>query len=436
MAVDPAMTDGMLGTFRNMYKECVDKEASGPAFDRMKSAMDRMENLANEHSDFMAFQGQLMQENLMGDFSIAYGEVLAEAAKPKGGGGAYDDKAIMEQTLNALRDAITRIDEGVEQQKQEVKKHHAEGSDRLKVELAMVEKNAQQFVPIKKSIQELIDFGATCENLPTFLRIQIERGLDKATEGSVVTKAVYEEDVQLQEIYQLSPYHKLRSQEILAGYQELESKAAFGVPEGIDIQMQSTIIEHKYMPNIEKWDKIKSDWKSIIDLLAYWAAAHCPRAPYVDPWVILPKEARPPAIESMKNCAPGRIHEKLRMFKENFGMDVKDIFRHESFVYEVNDHQVYYSQEYMVHLMNVVFPLCQPGQFLPQNVIDADEAIYKDDRYNDPEPIGSVVNYITWFENKYGAGSWEKFGQDKYEKRATKAARWNYDEFLNQLNIK
>lgn len=437
MAVDPAMTDGMLGTFRNMYKECVDKEARGPAFDRMKAALDRMEGLANEHSDFMAFQGQLMQENLMGDFSVAYGEVLADMAKPQGGGatGGYDDKALLEQTLNALRDAIKRVDEGVEQQRQEVRKHNPEGSEKLKTLLAMVDKDAQKLEPIKKAIQELVDFGSTCENLPTFLRLQIEKGLDKATEGSVVTREVYTEDVELNEIYQLSPYHISRSKEILEKYLQLEKNSVFGVPEAIDVEMENLRIEHKYAPDIEKWNKIKYDWKSIIDLLAYWAAAHCPRAPYVDPWVMLPKEARPPAIESMKNTAPGRIREKIRIFKENFGMDFKDIFTHESFKFEVQDHQIYYSQEYMLHLINVVYPQCKPNQFLSQDIIDKDEALYKEDRYVDPEPIGSVVNYIKWFENKYGAGSWEKFGQEKYEKRATKAAKWNLDEFLKQLNF-
>src|SRR5262249_3307803 len=148
------------------------------------------------------FQGQLMQENLMGNFSVAYGEVLADMAKPKGGNdtGGYDDKDLLEQKLDPLCDALTRIYEAVGEQHQEVRKHYAQGSDRLKVELNMIEKNAQKFTPIKKAIQELVNFGNTCENLPTFLRLQIEKGLDKATEGSVVTKEVYTEDVELNEI--------------------------------------------------------------------------------------------------------------------------------------------------------------------------------------------------------------------------------------------
>ena len=48
MPIEKMYTDAMLGTFRNMLQECRDKKLSGDAFDKMQTAMSRMENLAVE----------------------------------------------------------------------------------------------------------------------------------------------------------------------------------------------------------------------------------------------------------------------------------------------------------------------------------------------------------------------------------------------------
>jgi hypothetical protein len=438
MAIDPVMSDSMLGTFRNMYKECVDKEYSGPAFERMKIAMDRMENLAVEQTDFAAFSGLLMQENLMGNFSVAYGEVLAEAAKPKeGAAGTYDDAALLKTCLDALRDSIKRLDEGIEQAREEVKKHaKSGGEEKMKVDIAMVDNMGQRNESIKKAIQELIDFGKTCENLPTFLRVQIEKGMDKAMEGSAVTRGVYEEDVELNRMWYFSPYHIAKSEDTFESYKQLEAKAAFGVPEGIDIEMERTKIEHKYQPDIEKWNKVIYDWETIIDDLSTWATSNCPRAPVVDPWkMIMDPAERARSIKQDKHIYPGIIKERIRIFKENFGLDFMGIFKHNSFKWQCTDQRIWYSQEYLVHLINVVYPQCKPGNFLSQESIDQDEIIYKTNKTRNPDIMPSVEKYIKWFENKYGEGAWEKWGQSKQEPKGSNAASWNYEEFLKQINL-
>ena len=48
MPIDKTYSDAMLGTFRNMMQECMDKKMSGKAFDTMSNAMDRMEAFALE----------------------------------------------------------------------------------------------------------------------------------------------------------------------------------------------------------------------------------------------------------------------------------------------------------------------------------------------------------------------------------------------------
>src|SRR5690606_20186353 len=186
---------------------------------------------------------------------------------------------------------------------------------------------------IKKAIHELVDLGKSCENYPTLLRVQIEKGLDKAVEGTAVIKEVYEEDALVNEIRQFSPYHVQRSKEILNTYQELEKTASFGIPHALDIEMERYKIEHRFEPDIRKWDLITERWKEIIETLAEWAASQCSRAMYVDPWSLIPVPQRPEAIRFSKHCNPGIIKEQIRLFNKNFGMSFNDIFTHETFIH-------------------------------------------------------------------------------------------------------
>ncbi|MGB3008190.1 MAG: hypothetical protein WBC06_16875, partial [Chitinophagaceae bacterium] len=81
MPVDKIMLDAMLGTFRNMLKECRDKNMSGDDFNQMQLTMQRMEDLGQELSDIGAYSGQLMQEGLFMKFSDHYGKLLSAAAQ-------------------------------------------------------------------------------------------------------------------------------------------------------------------------------------------------------------------------------------------------------------------------------------------------------------------------------------------------------------------
>ena len=45
MPTDKAMSDAMLGTFRNMVKECKDKNLTGEAFDKMFESLRRWNSM-------------------------------------------------------------------------------------------------------------------------------------------------------------------------------------------------------------------------------------------------------------------------------------------------------------------------------------------------------------------------------------------------------
>ena len=64
MAVDKAMADAILDTYRNMYREMEEKGAAGESFQRMGETLSNMENLAQECSDIASFSAKLTTENL------------------------------------------------------------------------------------------------------------------------------------------------------------------------------------------------------------------------------------------------------------------------------------------------------------------------------------------------------------------------------------
>lgn len=122
MPVDNFMVDAMLGTFRNMLKDCRDKHLSGKDFNQMEMALARMEELGMEMSDVGAYSGQMMQEGLFMKFSDHYGKLLLAAAQQSSvsSPGVYDentDKALLWQTISAYKDAIQRLVDNKEQTK-------------------------------------------------------------------------------------------------------------------------------------------------------------------------------------------------------------------------------------------------------------------------------------------------------------------------------
>lgn len=436
MALDPIYTDAMLGTFRTMHRECLEKNIEGEKFDQLTTVMERMEAIAATANDIGALQGTLLQEDLMGQFGLLYGELLAAShTSASGNNHGFDDRALLQQNLRALEDAIRAIDDSLNASKDNIKKREGSQKFILANETIFEIDVIHRYNTIKKAIHELVDLGKSCENYPTFLRVQIEKGLDKAVEGTAVIKEVYEEDALVNEIRQFSPYHVQRSKEILNTYQELEKTASFGIPHALDIEMERYKIEHRFEPNIREWDLITERWKEIIETLAEWAASQCSRAMYVDPWSLIPVPQRPEAIRFSKHCNPGIIKEQIRLFNKNFGMSFNDIFTHETFIHYTHQKRWRYSQEYLVHLLNVVYPLCTPKALLPRHIIDADQKIFDGKRYFNPEEQPAFVAYKKWFDEKYGAGTLESLTGIEPFSTTSVAQPWNYDSFIQEIAL-
>ena len=348
MPVDKTFVDAMLGTFRNMLQDCKEKKLDGDHFDKMQSVMDRMETLATEMDDAGAFSAKLMTEGLFNDFSTAYGNLLAEEGQKKySSNGAYDDDKLLQQTLSAYESSLGQLNDHPDKDR------------------------------IQASIQAVIDLGRSGINYPTFLRLLIEKGLDKAMEGSVLSRDALEKDIQWSAELIL-PVYERRNKTILAKFDEMAAGAAFGVPDSVAFSMERFRVESIFQPEINKYDAIVWRWGKLLELLHDWIDAYTSFAPYDERYVSLKgMEETKRNIKFCKECYPGFFEVRQDIFNRYFAMQWNDIFEHESFSCERRAKRCLYTDAY-IDFLKEVYQHCKPLTTALPELIAKAEQLHKD----------------------------------------------------------
>ncbi|HYG49718.1 MAG TPA: hypothetical protein VD905_02395 [Flavobacteriales bacterium] len=417
MPIDPMFSESILSSFRGMAKEMDDKNITGPDVDQMKAALGRMEQLANELSDLNEFNGLIMQENLYMKFSDHYGRALSNASKAQYqvNSNVYDEKSdrqLMNQTLNAYRDAIKRLQEA---KKENVKQH---GEKASKVFL-----DTDHLI---KPIEDVIKLGESGITYAAFLRMMIEQGMDKAMEGSIVGRNAIVYSKEFYEAGKISPHYDERETRNLALYDELTATSKFHVPSILKYNLGCEKIAVEIDPKIKKWDAIKDAFDRILSELSFWSMANMTFAHTLEPWSMAanPREAVKRTVE----CTPGEHAVQLKQFKKYFGLDFYDIFTHEIFLWDVTWHHIWYSQEYINFLKDEVKPICLPGNKLSPELVSKMEKIYKEDRMRNPDLHKVAERYKENHDKYFGEGTYEaKHGP--IAKYGGGAASWNLAEF-------
>ena len=417
MPIDTMISGPMLDPFRNMLKECEEKQLSGPKFDDMKTHLNRMEEIAKQQSDLNEFNAQLMKEDLFSKFSMAYSAVLADAAKPANSGDTsnYDDAALLKTTVDAYKDSVQRIKDGLAAALKEAAKDNK--ADDTTIEVAALFKDEALIKPI----EDVIKIGESGISLPEFLRILIEKGLDKAMEGSAVTREGYVYLLNWSKADMRCPYDIKMREEILQKFDELASKAAFGVPDSLEMTLDEDTLEHKYHTAIAKWNACKDLWDDILSYIDTWITSYCNYAPLILPW----KMAADPrtAVIRTQDTYPGYIKVKLARFEEYFGLHFEDIFKLKSFINEVKAYRIEWSKERIVFLKNKVFPHCRPFNHPPKEVITEAEKMHNEKREINPELHRCIERPMAYYNSQFGDGRYqERFGT--VEPNDSKAAPW------------
>ncbi len=465
MGLDPAMKEALLGTFTNMAKECADQGASGPDYDDMCAHLDRMEQLANEISDMNEFNGIIMQENLYVKFSNCYGRVLSAKAIAEQEEGGYDDGRLLKQSIDALKGAIVSLEQGKKDAIELTRSHDAatemnKGMDLVerqtdligsKRESKRVRKKTDKEInealnckpnmgnndveidilinhePIVSAIKELIALGEQDGmTLPKFLKIQMEKGLDKAMEGSVLVRDAYIYELGYAEAMMNNPHEIEKRKDNIKAFDELASKSPFGVPETAELNFSYEMMERKHELNIITWDEIVNRWEALIEDLSHWSLSYTKIAPHIDPW----KGARNPkqAAIDIQNIQPGLFKERARLFEEYFGLTFQEMFHHPSFKWKVEKAWITESQEFIEFLIEKVYPQCKPFNHLDAETISERQQFMDEKREMNPESHIPLTRYMSFYDAKFGEGRYlTKF--DAPVLNGSKAVQWNWESF-------
>ena len=348
MPIEKTYADAMLGTFRNMLQNCKDKNLSGESFNKMTVAMNRMEALALEMDDLGSFNAKLTTEGLFTEFSTAYGVLLAEEGQKKyAAGGTYDDSQLLAQTIEAYENSLQQLNSHPDKEK------------------------------LQEPIQEVIALGRSGVNYPTFLRMLIEKGLEKAMEGTVLSREALQKDIHWSVELTL-PVYERRNRAILAKYDQMASAAAFGVPDSVVFSMERFKIESAFQPMINKYDAIAWRWGKMLELLHDWIDAYTSFAPYDERYVSLEgMEQTKRNIKFCKDCYPGFFKVREDIFNRYFVMQWDDIFNHESFVAERKGRRCMYTDAY-IEFLKEIYHHCVPFTQAPEELVTKAEQLHKD----------------------------------------------------------
>jgi hypothetical protein len=385
----------------------------------MDAAMQRMEQLGQEMSDVGAYSGQMMQEGLFMKFSDHYGKLLMSAAQQQSTGSTtvYDEKtdqALLKQTIQAYRDAIQRLKDNKVQTKKML------GANASDADVLFRDK------AIADSIDNVIKLGESGISYPVFLTEMMEQGLDKAMEGSAISREsqVYLSDAA--KATEASPFYIQKEEEKLDLFDALAKSSKANVPDNLQYTLGCEKIEWKYQPDIIKWNKIKDSREKAIFWLDEWITSYCSFAPHIEPWAQSknPKEA---VIES-QDCVPGKLRVWETINQRYFSLSLRDLFRHGSFAWDVHYHWMYWSQEYMEFLLSKVEPVCVPGAKPGADLIAKAENFHTEKRKINPAVLEPSLRYAKYFDSY--------FGKDEYEKRfglpakvVTNALPWKWESF-------
>lgn len=459
------MLDATLNTFRGMAKEIEDKGITGEAVEEMNAALSRMEQLGRELDDFTDYNGRVMNENLYGRFSDNYGKALAQEAKAAQEENGYDDATLLKQTLDGLRQAIKAIEDGKKDAIEETNTVRVkEGYEMLKSSLGKDRNMAKIIGKVEKDVDKMqaeqeanpdkygnaveIDVDFKTEvltepiadlirlgeepgmTLPRFLRIQIERGLDKAAEGSQAQLSGIELELNWARVQALSPHKINQKQEELDLYQEMAEAAPFGVPNSKKYGYLRRKIEHRYMPLHNRWEQVVRRWEDILYTLEYWLIANSSVFPSYAPWLFIPEWSEKKKIaEYYKDCYPGFLKVKEKNLQEYFGMSFQDIFKHETFLWNVKNNYIGYSQEFVEFLMGPVYEQCIPLNHATDDLVKTFENdFHHAGKMSDPEGHLPTARYRDFYNQRYGEGRFE-LKNGEVEPNGSNAAPWNLDAF-------
>jgi len=430
MPIDPMMIDAIFKPFSDMVNDCKAQNLTGEDFDKMCEMFDRMNELAQSHDDFNAFNGQIMQENIYMKFSDHYGRALASKAQAEQEEKGYDDNALLKQSVDALKNVVLELkNRSLKRMKKEARKD----LDHILKQRPTAFDNSDEIQELCKNeaiidaIQSVIDLGEQDGmTLPVFLRLQIEKGLDRAMEGVSLVRDGYVYLLGWSNAMKIHPYEIKINEEKIDTYDRLAKLSDFNFPQTDELDLEHEKIDYNYKPDINIWEEIKDRWEDLLYDLSHWSMAHTKVAPHIQPWAGAKNPHR--YVKETMGICPGLFKQRERLLHKYFEITFLDIFNHPTFKWQVESQWIGYSQEFVEFLIEKVYPECLPNNKLSKNIVEEREVFYKEKREMNPEDHKPLERVKVYYDSKFGEGRHEaKYGQaERYERNAVP---WNWDSF-------
>lgn len=474
MPLDPFIIDPILSTFKNMIEDCKQKNITGENFDAMCKYYARMEELGQQTEDINVFSGAAMQENLYGKFSDHYSRALGALAKQEYASGAktYDDAALLKTSLDALKQAIQRLHDnykemlrmasdeyqqemneksldyagrthkeffassgGIEGFKKRDKQANKETKKRLPNAFNNVVEveTTQNPAPLIAGIQKVIDLGEQPGiSFPSFLRLQIETGVDKAMEGTAVMRDGLVYQLELSEASPGNPYYPELCKRKLEAFDLLAKGNKFGVPDLKELGFLHQDIDYEFDPPIKKWDAINNLQENLLWDLYFWSLSYCKFAPYIVPW----SQADNPveATISTQQTRPGVFKEHEKLMQKYFGLSFMDLFKYPIIAYQVEQNYFEYSQVFTDFMIEELYSQCKPFNRLPDAIIEKRASFYpypdkKAGRELNPNLHLPAEKFRVFYNKKFGEGHYETKYDPIVKNDAVIAEAWDWGSF-------
>lgn len=462
MPIDSLMLDPMLSPYKKMVQECKDANMSGEDFDIMCQILARMEELAQKHNDMAAFSMEMLKEDLYLKFSTHYTNVLTKGSQ-SGDSANNSDSILLKRYLDTLRDSIKKIKEEKQNAIERARSFDAKAnaSDQMAyfnrnmfgsatnkikrkvfkevdddskdkpnkynndVEVEKLFHDDLYIVPIEKAIALGEEPGMT---YPRYLRLLIEKGLDKLMEGQAAERAGMAFNLRIAEALGKGTISTEMEQKKLEAFDKLAELSELKIPNSDELNITLERIDRQYSPQILKHGNIEDRWKDIIYDMFIWSLSYVSFAENIEPWSMYSSEKKRKMIIETQKTSPGIIKERLKQLKKYHDIDFYDIFKHVTFKLSVELNTIEYSQELIEFLIDKVYPECKPFNDLPKDAISILEKLYKEKKIDNPEIHLPAERMMKYYDAEYGEGRYAtKFPLPI--KNDSTAAPWNLDSF-------
>ena len=294
MAIDPAMSQAMLGTFRDLLADVQGKGISGADVDEMTAALAAMDDLAASMSDVGEFSMKLANDGYYQRFTDAYTRAMLAAA---GAGPSADgtppqipsDSELLAQALQGYEGSLAQL-------RQVAGQEHS---------ISVVER--------------ILAIGQSGVTYPVFLKHVEEQGLNEELAGSVTPPRIQLESDVAQVRSTVDPAREAQAVALLALRDSLAAASPSGSVDPFSFELGRYEIAWQHAPAIAQRDAVVQRLPRLIDLVIDWVDAHTSWASHDSRFIGTSDAETRKRIEMARECNPGFYEVRAAQFAAYFG---------------------------------------------------------------------------------------------------------------------